>query len=73
MTGEEIKEVLRTRCRIRHRDIERGTVLVYDYAAACRLTVDASGRLSTSLELITTSGAVPCVVVAAAEECEPVR
>ena len=72
MTSEEIKEALRTHCHIRHRDIERDTAFVYNYATVARLTADRHGVLQISLELVT-NDVVPCLVIAKADECEVVK
>ncbi len=69
MTNDEIKQALRERLPIRHRDRAHQTAITYAYAQAWRVTVDKYGRFVSSLELVT-GGAIRSMTVAAAEECE---
>lgn len=69
MTNDEIKEALKNRLPIRHRDRVRQTAIIYAYAQAWRVFVDEHGRFVSALELVA-GGNVPSVTIARADDCE---
>lgn len=69
MTNDEIKEALKSKCRIKHNYREHQTAIIYHHVQAWRVTVDKDGRFISSLELVT-GGNRPTVITARAEDCE---